>query len=60
MNSILRFIGDILTWTFETVLVPLGDLPNFAFIALGFVGLFFWLNMQKKYNSKAQDQGTIK
>lgn len=60
MNSILRVIGDILTWTFDTVLVPLGQLPNYAFILLGFVGLFLWLSMQGKYNKKAQEEGGIK
>ncbi|MFK7758041.1 MAG: hypothetical protein AB8B53_14015 [Flavobacteriales bacterium] len=60
MNSILRSIGDLITWTFDTVLVPLGQLPNYAFIALGVVGLFLWLSMQAKYNKKAQNQGTIK
>ena len=60
MNSILHIIGDFLTWTFDTVLVPLGDLPNFAFIALGFAGMFLWLKMQGTYNKKAQDEGAIK
>ncbi len=60
MNSILRSIGDIINWTFDTILVPLGQLPNYAFIALGVVGLFLWLSMQQKYNKKAQKEGTIK
>jgi len=60
LNSILREIGDLLTWTFDTVLVPLGELPNYAFIALGAVGLFLWLSMQRKYNKKAKSSGTLK
>lgn len=60
LNSILREIGDLLTWTFDTVLVPLGELPNYAFIALGAVGLVLWLSMQRKYNKKAKSNGTHK
>lgn len=49
-----------MTWTFDVILVPLGDLPNYAFILLGVFGLFMWLSMQGKYNKKAQGEGTIK
>ncbi len=60
MNSILRPIGEIITWTFDSVLIPLGQLPNYVFILVGLVGLFVWLNMQGKFNKKAQKDGTIK
>ncbi|MEJ6796766.1 MAG: hypothetical protein QNK63_08645 [Flavobacteriales bacterium] len=60
LNSILRGIGELLTWTFDTVLVPLGHLPNYAFIAVGVFGLFLWLSMQQKYNKKAKSNGTLK
>jgi len=60
INEILRGIGDLITWTFDTFLVPLGQLPNYAFIALGVVGLFLWLTMQQKYNRKSQSEGGIK
>ena len=60
LNSILRGIGELLTWTFDTVLVPLGQLPNYAFIALGFFGLFLWISMQQKYNKKAKSNGSLK
>ncbi len=60
LNSILRGIGEVITWTFDTVLVPLGQLPNYAFIALGGFGLFLWLSMQNKYNKKSEQEGTLK
>ncbi len=49
-------LGDLL----ETVLMPLDDdwgltsLMNTGCLLLGFVGLGFWLNEQRKYNAKAE------
>lgn len=39
-----------------------GEFPNmfnWACIVLGFVGLFYWLRLQKRYNQKAAQNGTI-
>jgi len=60
MNEVLRFIGNIITWTFDTLLVPAGQMPNILFIIIGFVGMFLWLKMQGDYNRKAKQNGTIK
>ncbi len=60
LNEILRGIGDLITWTFDTFLVPLGQMPNYAFILLGVFGMFLWLKMQGTYNRKSKEQGTIK
>ena len=43
--------ADYLFIPFEMV----GNIINFSFIVLGFVGLFYWLNMQKKFNQQAAD-----
>lgn len=46
-------IGSFLT---DVAFVPfehIGDMVNFGFISLGFIGLFYWLNLQKKFNEKA-------
>lgn len=48
-------LGELL----ETVLSPLDadwgltGIMNKAVILLGFVGLFYWLNWQRKFNAKA-------
>lgn len=60
MTEFIYWLGDFFYWIFETLLEPLGDLPNMAFIGLGFVGLFFWLKMQKDFNNKAKSEGTLK
>jgi hypothetical protein len=37
----------------------IGNIFNYACIVLGFFGMFYWLNLQKKYTQKAKDEGTI-
>lgn len=59
LQEILAPIADLITASFEGLLVPISDLVNFGSIALGFVGLFIWLSMQKKYDRKAKENGTI-
>jgi len=49
-------LADLLVWTFETFLEPAGNLPNTLFTLLGFGGLFYWLNLQSKYNKKAEQE----
>ncbi|MDC1403834.1 uracil phosphoribosyltransferase [Crocinitomicaceae bacterium] len=57
MSSTTIFYGigtlfaDYLFIPFEMV----GNIFNYSFIVLGFVGLFYWLNMQKKFNQQAAD-----
>jgi len=54
-------LAKIIVWTFDTFLVPIGEidilgiagLPNFLFLALGFVLVAIWLKMQAKYNAEA-------
>jgi hypothetical protein len=38
---------------FNTTLVPLGNIPNWFFIAFGFVLLGWWMKLQKEYNDDA-------
>ncbi len=59
MTDFIYWLGDVF-YAFFGLLEKLGNIPNYAFIALGFAGLFIWLNMQKKYNKKAQAQGSLK
>lgn len=57
MSSSTIFYGlgtlftDYLFIPFEMV----GNIFNYSVIVLGFVGLFYWLNMQKKFNQQAAD-----
>jgi hypothetical protein len=37
-----------------------GNLFNYSCIGLGFFGLFYWLNAQKKMSQKAADNNTLK
>ncbi len=32
-----------------------GDKLNYSFILLGFFGLFYWLNTQRKFNNAAEN-----
>ena len=58
-------IAALIKWTFDFLLVPIGDLPgllnpNNIFLVLGFIGLIYWLRLQGKYNKKAAQEGGIK
>jgi len=64
MQYILDPIAFIIKWSFDHILVPIGDLPNiinpnYIFLFIGFIGLFYWLNLQNKYNKKADREGTL-
>lgn len=58
MTDLAYSIGDIFTWTFG-ILEMLGNLPNYAFVALGFVGAAFWLMKQGKFTREAKENGTL-
>ncbi len=64
MDYIVNPLGRLIVWTFDNILVPIGDLgaanPNNIFIVIGFVGLFYWLYSQHKYNKKAESEGALK
>ena len=51
-STIFHAIGDFLTWTFGAFEI-IGNGFNYAVIVLGFVGLFIWLNKQRKFNAEA-------
>lgn len=56
MNStdIIIGLGDFILWTTELLFENIGNLFNNAMIILGFIGLFYWLNLQKKFNQEAE------
>lgn len=53
-------LGDLFTNYLFIPLEMVGNLFNYSVIVLGFVGLFYWLNLQKKFNEKAKKEGTLK
>ena len=65
MQYIFEPIAALIKWTFDNLLVPIGDLPgllnpNTIFTILIGLGLLYWLIMQSKYNKKAEKEGGIK
>lgn len=58
-SSVFYAIADLLTWTFG-IFEMIGNTFNYSLIVLGFIGLFYWLNLQKKFNDKAKKEGTLK
>jgi len=42
-QEVITPVAKFIEWTFETVLVPMSSPFNISVVALGFVGLFFWL-----------------
>jgi hypothetical protein len=60
MTDFFYALGDFFMWLFENTLEPLGNLPNWSFIVLGFIGMFIWLKMQKDFNAEAKSKGTLK
>jgi hypothetical protein len=58
-QDIINPIGELLTASFEYVIVPLGDFINLGAIALGFIGMVYWLSLQNKLSAKAKREGNI-
>jgi len=58
-QDIITPLAQFVEWTFQTVLVPMSNGFNWAVIGLGLGGLFFWLRLQKKYNNRAEQEGSI-
>lgn len=59
MNSFWLTLGKILNgaWFYDNI----GDIFNYSLIVLGFIGLFYWLNLQRKFNAQAEkDPNQIK
>lgn len=54
-KQIFEGLGDFILWTTEILFENVGNLFNTAVIILGFVGLFYWLNLQKKFNQNAEN-----
>lgn len=54
-------IGDGLQAFLGMFYDNIGNIFNYSCIVLGFVGLFYWLNLQRKFNNEAANNpDTIK
>jgi len=60
LQDILTPIENAMVWSFENLLEPLGNTPNYLLAIGGFAGLIIWVKMQKDYNAKAEREGTLK
>lgn len=51
MNNFWKSLGDLLNgaWFYDNI----GNIFNYSMIVLGFFGLFYWLNVQRKLSNKA-------
>jgi len=58
MTDFFYWFGHFMDTVFANTIVPLGNIPNWIFIAIGFVLLFWWLGKQKKYNAEAKADPT--
>lgn len=58
-QDILAPIEDFMVWSFDHLLVPLGNGFN-TLITIGLaVGIGIWLSMQGKYSAKAKKENTL-
>jgi hypothetical protein len=57
LQEILEPVESLFVWTFESIIQPLGNIPNNLCIILGFIGLGIWLKRQKKYTAEAKRTG---
>ena len=58
MTDFIYWLGDFFN-AFFAIFEKAGNIPNYAFIALGFLMLIWWLGLQKKYSDKAKKDGTL-
>ena len=60
MNSVFYALDDMFQ-SFFVLYDKVGNLANYSFLLLGFVGFFIWMKYQKKYNDEAaNDPNQIK
>ena len=52
MYYLLKPLEDLFVWSFG-IMENLGNIPNDIFLVFGFVMMFYWLNLQGKFNKAA-------
>ena len=58
-TDVFFFIGDLFQWTFQ-IFELIGNIVNYSLIILGFVGFFYWMNYQVKFNKMADVPAEVK
>jgi len=58
MTDLAYALGDLFQWTFG-ILIALDNWPNYLFIVMGIAGIAYWLNLQRKYNIAAKQDGKL-
>ncbi len=53
-SVVFQALADLFQWTFQ-IFEVIGNSFNYAVIVLGFIGLFYWLNYQAKFNKQAKN-----
>ena len=59
LQEIVFPLAEAVEGSFESFLVPIADLFNWACVVGGVLGLVIWLRMQKNYTAKAKNEGTL-
>jgi hypothetical protein len=54
-STVFYAIGDFMQQYAFLPFELIGHLFNYSLIVLGFVGLFYWLNYQRKFNEAAKN-----
>ena len=52
--SSVKIFNAIADFCYDTIFIlydNIGNVFNYSCIVLGFVGLFYWLNLQRKFNN---------
>ncbi len=58
-TNLFQSIGDFFEWSFIYI-QKLDNLPNYFFIAIGFIGFIYWMREQARYNREARESGGMK
>ncbi len=59
MTDFIYSLGDIFETIFIYTIEPLGNIPNYIFIGVGFAALGYWMVTMKNYAKKAREEGGI-
>ena len=58
-TAFMTKLQQLFEWSFRVMEVPNRNM-NILFIAIGAIGMIYWLWRQGQYNNEAEQNGTIK
>ncbi|MBW7867082.1 MAG: hypothetical protein H3C31_02020 [Brumimicrobium sp.] len=56
-TDVVYAIGDGLLWTCDIIFDHVGNIFNITALLVGFVGAFYWLRLQAKYQKEDKAKG---